>query len=59
MQRSRAYRLALWGLDLAVLTGWGALGNEAHTPAAYPLLHLLLDHLCITAMKTKTMLPRS
>lgn len=48
MQGNRVYRLAVWGLDLAVLAGWGPLGDEAHSPLADPLLHLLLDDLCIT-----------
>ena len=41
------YRLAIWSLDLAVLAGWGTLGDEANTPPADSLLHLLLDHLCV------------
>ena len=56
MQRGGAYRLALGGLDLAVLAGWCALGNEAHAPSAHSLLHLFLDHLCITMMRMKTMM---
>ena len=45
-QGGRTYCLALWGLDLAVLAGRCTLGDEAHTPPAHSLLHLLLDHLC-------------
>lgn len=40
-----AYRLAIRCLDFAVLTGWCSLRDEAHTPPAHTLLHLLLDHL--------------
>ena len=36
---------AIWGLDLAMLAGRGALGYKAHPPLAHTLLHLLLDHL--------------